>query len=59
MDSKNRMVGVRLDPDVMAGLRKFAHEEDRTIAGAVHLMVKKFLREKGLLTDKPVKKAKP
>jgi hypothetical protein len=55
---EKRMVGVRLDPEVRTSLVKLAEDEERSLAAMIRKILREFLRERGLLADRPRKAAK-
>jgi len=52
------MVGVRIEPEVKALIERLAEEDERTMASLLNKIVKGFLRQEGLLTERPRKVAK-
>jgi len=58
MNKPKKMVGLRLEHDMRVVLEKLAEDDDRSLAATVNKIVKVFLREKGLLAERPRKAAK-
>jgi hypothetical protein len=50
---KNPMVGLRLEPDVLAALQAYAHRQHRSVAQSAAFLLMEKMRQEGLLPPLP------
>ena len=55
---RSEMIGVRLEPEVKATIEKLAEDDERSMASMLNKILKGFLRQEGLLAERPRKAAK-